>query len=387
MTAARKVEALVCRALCACLAFAAALLLWSCSLPPFGKASSDSSESWLSSVCDVINARPTSASSDATGQGFSQQVGASISYPTAWLIVDVDGIPAGTALQLLSAPGLSIEGHRNGVAISLVEQEREMASWAISPDEEIALVEYHGMLAAVDPSLLLMNLPDVMPDAVYDIVYSYAATSNCAGNAIPGVTGERIPGYAEGMRESAYWGASRYVVPCAYRTALKLRAASSVLQESGYRLLVYDAYRPMTAQRYLSDAFAAAYEENLAIREGVGDWSLAWYVASGPSGHNYGTDVDVGVCDLDGNSLPMPSSFDAFDESGHLTWSPMDSAAISVDSYRDAVLQNDACMALHQAFASAGFAELASEWWHFGDPETEASSRNMIGDEGLDFEV
>jgi D-alanyl-D-alanine dipeptidase len=42
-------------------------------------------------------------------------------------------------------------------------------------------------------------------------------------------------------------------------------------------------------------------------------------------------------------------------------------------------------MALHRAFNSAGFSELASEWWHFGDEDTEKRIQAIVGSEGLDF--
>ena len=81
----------------------------------------------------------------------------------------------------------------------------------------------------------------------------------------------------------------------------------------------------------------------------------------------------------------MPSSFDAFDASGHLAFAPIDSASITPDAFCDAVAGNDACMALHAAFRQAGFSELASEWWHFGDAETEGAMRAAVGEDGLDF--
>jgi D-alanyl-D-alanine dipeptidase len=42
-------------------------------------------------------------------------------------------------------------------------------------------------------------------------------------------------------------------------------------------------------------------------------------------------------------------------------------------------------MALHTAFKEAGFSELASEWWHFADEETEAEMRSIVGDNGMDY--
>ena len=307
-----------------------------------------------------------------------------LAYATGWLVAEAEGIPAGVPVEVLQLPGLDIPAHRGGEAVAADEQAGLAAGWPQAGEGQ-AVVSLDGAIACIDADLLLVNLPDVLPQACYDIVYSYASTSRCAGLDIPGVTGERLPGYAEGMQPSAYWNAPRFIVPCAYRTACKAQSACDALAAHGLRLLVYDAYRPMTAQIYLADAFRAAFEESPEMQASLGGWSLGWYVADGPSGHNFGTDLDVGVCDMAGEPLPMPSAFDAFDESGHLTDWPMSSGDITPESYRGAVLGNDACMALHEAFAAAGFSELASEWWHFGDSETQWTVRGYVGDGGLDF--
>ena len=306
------------------------------------------------------------------------------SYPIGWLAAPSGEIPSGTPLAIRHLPDIEIQAHRDGAAVAEDEQ-RRLDENLPEADASQAVVEYEGKLLAVDADDVLVNLPDVLPQAEYDIVYSYASTSECAGQPIPGVTGMRIEGYAEGKQASSYQGCDQFAVPCAYRTALKAMAACEQLDKQGYRLLVFDAYRPITAQLFLSDAFEQACSENETMAESLGAWPLAWYVASGASGHNYGTDLDVGVCDKDGNPLPMPSAFDAFDESGHLTDEPMDSGSISPESYREAVAGNAACTALHAAFTEAGFSELASEWWHFGDEETEAEMRAIAGDQGLDF--
>lgn len=307
-----------------------------------------------------------------------------VSYPTGWLVASAADMPAGQAVRIRTLPDMPVEAHRNGTAIPAEEQAGLQASLPeAGPDD--AIVEFEGRVAAVNKDFLLVNLPDILPQAVYDIVYSYASTSRCAGQDIPGVTGQRLEGYAEGKQGDAYLASEQFAVPCAYRTALKAAAIEGALEQAGYRLLVYDAYRPMTAQFHLSNAFQQAYDANEAIRSGIEPWSVNWFVALGASGHNFGTDLDVGACTQDGTPCPMPSAFDAFDASGHLTDIPMDAASITPDAYCQAVAANDACMALHREFTAAGFTEIASEWWHFGDEETEFALRGIVGDGGLDF--
>ena len=307
-----------------------------------------------------------------------------IEFPTGWLIAPAEGVPAGVPVKLLYLPDWEAPAHRGGAAVSAEEQRALQDSWPVACADD-AVIEYAGEIFAVDPNLLLVNLPDVLPQAEYDIAYAYAAPSNCAGEAIPGVTGERLNGYADGRQPNAYRADDQFIAPCAYQTALKARAASDMLGEAGLRLLVYDAYRPMAAQYQLSAALSAAIAVNPTMAAALGGWSADWFVAPGASGHNFGTDLDVAVCDQDGNPLYMPSSFDAFDESGRLTDYPVDEKAIEPGLYKASVAQNDACLALHQAFRAAGFTELASEWWHFGDTSTEYANRALVGAGGLDF--
>lgn len=307
---------------------------------------------------------------------------AETTYPTAWLACAIDGIPAepGTPVELMYAPDMDIRPHCNG-------HQADGQSF-LPPDPALAVIEAGDNTYHVDPNMLLVNLPDLIPNAIYDIRYAYDTPSRSGGEDIPGLTGTILPGYASQASFDAYLGRENRPAPAAYQTALKLMSASDILDEKGYRLVVWDIYRPHSASRHISDMFADAYESNPKIQSSVGNqWGLSWYAADGTSGHNYGTDVDVSLADSNGKIISMPSDFDAFDESAHLTDAPMNSTSISKDKYRQAVKDNDACMDLHDAFVSAGFAELASEWWHFADKESENAMRMLVGNEGLDFEA
>ena len=326
----------------------------------------------------------TTATEDVHAVEEAAEAAAPLEFPACWLAVDAEGIPAGVRAAVEYLPDLEITAHRGGERVSDAEMQAYRADWDFEY-EGLAVVSCDGKRVAVDPQILLVNLPDVLDGALFDVVYSYAATSNVAGVEIPGVTGCRLDGYADGKQQNAYLDKEEFVAPCAYGTALKAREAGAALSDRGYRLLVFDAYRPMAAQLQLSNMFEEAYYSDPAIQDAVLDWGTGWFVAPGASGHNFGTDLDVGVCDAAGNPLPMPSSFDAFDNAGTLTAYPLSAYDITPDEYCEAVLENPACMALHEAFTSAGFAELASEWWHFADEETEAQMRVVAGDAGLDF--
>lgn len=304
-----------------------------------------------------------------------------LAYPIAWLAVPADGVPIelGMPVEVMYAPDMDIRPHKAGL---------ETDGALLPADPSKAVVRLGDTSYDIDPNALLVNVADLIPSAICDIRYAYDTPSKSGGNDIEGLTGEILPNYAASEQFDPYIGRDSRPAPVAYKSAVKLVRAAQELEQRGYRLVVWDAYRPYSASRYISEKFTAAYNSNPAIRESVGgQWGLDWYAADGTSGHNYGTDIDVSLADMDGNPIPMPSDFDAFDESAHLTEIPMNYASISPDKYSQPIRDNIACAALHEALVSAGFSELASEWWHFADKDTENEMRMIVGNSGLDFEA
>lgn len=95
----------------------------------------------------------------------------------------------------------------------------------------------------IDSNYCLINLPDYMGELCsYDITNSYNSLYTVHGYEIPTVTGTVITGY-EGMKT----GEGQYLVPLLYPTAQKLAAAAQSARADGYRLKIYDAYRPRQA--------------------------------------------------------------------------------------------------------------------------------------------
>ncbi len=85
-------------------------------------------------------------------------------------------------------------------------------------------------------------------------------------------------------------------------TAKKLAAASAALRQQGYRLKIWDAYRPVTAQRRLFDV----YPDPSFVAEPDPNFS-----------HQKGVTFDLTLCDLDGNELEMQTAFDDFTAAAH----------------------------------------------------------------------
>lgn len=168
-------------------------------------------------------------------------------------------------------------------------------------------------LPATDP---LTPLQDLIPDAILDI--RYATEDNLTGRAL-------YPFPAALLRRS---------------TAVKLARAADALRAKGLRLVVYDAYRPLSVQKAL---WAAKPDPKWVADPRKG------------SSHNRGGAVDLGLADKSGKPLPMPSKYDEFGPRAR-----HGAAGVPAPARRNAET-------LKIAMASAGFEPLAEEWWHYRD--------------------
>lgn len=128
-------------------------------------------------------------------------------------------------------------------------------------------------------------------------------------------------------------------------TVIKLEKANAELMKLGYRLKIWDAYRPISVQRIF--------------------WEImpdSRYVANpdkGGSKHSRGTAVDVTIIDMEGNELEMPSGFDDFSSKAARNSTEMsDSARKNMDLLTNTMIKN-------------GFTTISTEWWHFNDSESD----------------
>ena len=125
-------------------------------------------------------------------------------------------------------------------------------------------------------------------------------------------------------------------------TLEKLKKAADILRKKNYRIVVWDAYRPLKVQARLWDK--------------IPDDRFVAHPSKG-SNHNRGCAVDITLADQDGNLLEMPSEFDDF--SSH--------ASADLDRLEEPALTHlkDA----QEAMTRSGFEINENEWWHFSDTE------------------
>lgn len=178
-------------------------------------------------------------------------------------------------------------------------------------------------------------LSDAVPDAILEI--RYYSTYNFVG--------DRIDGYEE---------------PLAFLTkeaAAALKNVSDELITKGYRLKIFDAYRPQKAVTHfmnwaldekdvrMKKYFYPELDKKVLFPQG--------YIAE-HSGHSRGSTIDLTLFDMTTEKeVDMGGTFDYFGELSH-----PDYRNITEEQYRNRML-------LREVMLKHGFKPLVEEWWHF----------------------
>ena len=162
-----------------------------------------------------------------------------------------------------------------------------------------------------------VRIVDYVPEAVTDL--KYATTENFTGQVIYDFT----EAYAR------------------YGTVAKLAQAQEIFSQQGYRIKIWDAYRPVSAQFRL---WEICPDGNFVSNPNVGY-----------SNHTRGCALDLTLIDSEGNEIEMPTSFDDFSEKADRDYSDVSPAAA------------ENAQMLEDVMTSCGFQGYYNEWWHFND--------------------
>lgn len=180
-----------------------------------------------------------------------------------------------------------------------------------------------------------VEVTEVIPDVILEI--RYYSTYNFVG--------ARVDGY------------ERPLALMTRQAADSLKAVSDELKAHGYRLKIWDTYRPQRAVnhfiRWAEDLQDTAMK---AIFYPMVDKSLLFeqgYIYA-RSSHSRGSTVDLTLVEeRTGKELDMGSPFDWFGEESH----PNYRCRLYMQSYNRLLLRD--------AMVRHGFAGIDSEWWHF----------------------
>ena len=228
-------------------------------------------------------------------------------------------------------------------------------------------VSFQSETGWIGRNLLAVNLPDVLPDIVYDMNYNYSAVMKASGVPIPGVTGCRL--YSWGNRKTGKWYNPRlerkeFTVPVSIAFAHKIAALASLAEQEGYQLMIWDAYRPYQVTVKIYKAASALAAVNQRVREGfsANGWNQGWFLSSGVSAHNRLIAIDCTLLWPDGEQPDMPSNLD------ELSWRAAKVQTPGSTVYASGM--TEASKDLDRMAAKAGMRGIASEWWHFQDTDT-----------------
>ena len=178
-----------------------------------------------------------------------------------------------------------------------------------------------------------VEISSVIDDAAFDI--RYYSPNNFTGNKIQG-----------------------YKAPRAYLTKEALAAlakAADDLRNQGYRLLIWDSYRPQKAVdnfvKWINDP-ADPGDKTFYPELEKSDLLVGQYIMA-KSGHTRGSTIDLTIIKKDGSFVDMGGTFDLFSEVSH-----PDYPNLTEEQKKNRKI-------LRNAMVKAGYSPLDSEWWHF----------------------
>jgi D-alanyl-D-alanine dipeptidase len=173
-------------------------------------------------------------------------------------------------------------------------------------------------LLAAAPAEPLVEVSHVIPDVVVDL--RYATDDNF-------------------MKKQVYPEGARCLL--LQSTVERLQGAADALRKQGYRLRLYDCYRPSSVQYEL---WKVSPRPGYVMDPKVG------------SNHSRGGSVDLSLVTLEGGEVEMPSAFDVFGKPAHHSYQGASKAALEHRS------------TLRAAMEAAGFNPNPLEWWHYDVP-------------------
>ena len=124
-------------------------------------------------------------------------------------------------------------------------------------------------------------------------------------------------------------------------TAEKLKKAHEVFAQDGYKIKIYDAYRPSS----ISGVLYSIIQDSTYI------------APAGTSMHNRAAAVDMTLVDFDGNELEMPSPMHTLNRTSNRDYQGMTAESRKNMDYMTSIMRQ------------CGFTTVQSEWWHFSDSQ------------------
>ena len=284
-----------------------------------------------------------------------------VKYATVWPVKDLAAYSAVSMGQVIGTAKV-------GEAYCVLEDVGGM--FAVRIDDQIGYIS---------SNYCMINLPEYIGGLCsYNITNSVYSIYAIHEFPIEKVTGVITRGY-----ENIYQDDGSFLVPLLYPAAKRLLTAAQSAWDQGYRLKIYDSFRPHAATLEIYDltsqimadpvpshTYTGIPKEEVELPNPRPGWdylSLGWlmtgsnyeqnsFLARGGSMHNLGIALDLTLEQRDtGEEIRMQTSMH--------------------DLSQFSVLRenNEAADLLGEIMHGAGFGGLVSEWWHFQDNHARAA--------------
>ncbi len=128
-----------------------------------------------------------------------------------------------------------------------------------------------------------------------------------------------------------------------YGTVLKLAKVQEELKNKGFRLKIWDAFRPVEAQFRLWEVYP--------------DSTFVANPNEGYSSHSRGNTVDITLVTAGGEYVEMPTPFDDFSQQAKRSYVGVSRQARKNSTMLEEIMQKN------------GFIPNPNEWWHYSDEQ------------------
>lgn len=277
-----------------------------------------------------------------------------------------------------------------------------------------------GLTGWVDKNYIMVNLPDLIPSIIYKNSNAEASLFRSLGIEINGITGKTL---YESKVYNEKLGREEFIMPVQYHTAKKIMEAQQIAKEQDLTIVLYEGFRPFSAQMEVVSAMTALANKDPAVRAAISKngFSKDFYICTGVSNHQQGAAVDVSLAQVskwadasfNGNTISVPEAYEEFwygeviadaldgirfgsrsfgivlpEETACWMPTPMHElsylagtftrptktythsawkTALENGSVKRAAYWTAGAQKLQDIFVAAGMDPLASEWWHFND--------------------
>ena len=324
----------------------------------------------------------SNAANGTIGSGKMLAIGSNATY-YAITKINQDGIVAGCtgwaagSLNYYTSPNGSKEGTlSSGTAFTIEELSGQYFKVSIPGKSGYKYVKHDNVM---------INLSDYIPSMVFNITNASSSIYKSSGINIPGITGTKL--YTGGKVYNLRLRREEYMAPMIYSTAKLLLSAENTFKSAGYRIKVYDVYRPHSVTVKIYNALKSLYDSNATVKENIDYstgasgkryyWGKDYFLANGVSRHNLGIAIDATLVNSSGQEVQMPTAMHELSTKAIKYYSG--SVAKVPANYSKEM--NDIAKYYDKVMTGVGFNTISGEWWHF--QENAAASRTV----NCDFQV